>query len=286
MKKKWMNYFRLITLSSVFLLWSLEALAAHRIVVLAPSLAEIVSAIQGEELSENTVVGVSDHTDFPKNLSKKHKVGPYFKPNLEIILSLKPDLVLATRDGNPKSVVDALMARKIRTLVVNTQSLSQIYQSISDVGDALQRPMEAQKILAQVQSKIEEIRKRGEGRKKEKILIQLEHSPLIVAGGTSFLNEMVGVIGAKNIYDNLQRSYPQVSIEDVVAKDPDWIICVAFSQGDQKKFEEMSHFWGKFSQLKAVKKNQVRVVLADTLVRPGPRMIDGIRILEKVVYGF
>src|SRR5690606_4617078 len=98
----------------------------QRIIPLLPSLAETVVEILGEE---TRIVGVSEYSDFPASLSKKPSIGPYSKPNLETIISLKPDLVLASSDGSPQEIVSRLKKIGIPVLSVGTESIEEVRTS-------------------------------------------------------------------------------------------------------------------------------------------------------------
>src|SRR6478672_2161638 len=123
-------------LSSLLLVcsaWGAEK--PRRIVTLAPSLAELAADLAGEKIER--IVGVSEYTDFPPALKKVESIGPYHKFNLEKVVSLKPDLVLATSDGNSRDQVLHLRELGVPVVVVETQSLAQVVSSIRLIGQAM-----------------------------------------------------------------------------------------------------------------------------------------------------
>ncbi len=276
---------------AIFFVFTVKSFAAEqRIVTLAPAIAETVAQILGTEAASRQIVGVSEYTDFPVELKAKPSIGPYFKPNLEAILALKPDLVIATRDGNPKEIVDQLRKWKIPVLEIQSQSIQEMMDSEIRVGQALGHKDVAEKQVSQMKSEMSRIKKNAQIRdqnlnKKQKVMFQLDQDPLVVAGGRSFLSEILTLMGAENIYRDDPSAYPKVSVESVFQKNPDWILCIAFSSVDQQRFEGMKKKWERFSQLEAIKKKQVVVFHSDALVRPGPRLMEGVRQLEKQIYG-
>lgn len=251
-----------------------------RIVTLIPSLGELAA-----ELLENTktIVGVSEFTDYPKTLKTIATIGPYDKVSLERILALKPDLVLASFGGNSKDQVERLQELKIPTLVVKTENVGQVSEAILSVGRALGVKARAEMLNVQFKTQIEAIRARiPHYIVPYTVLLQIGDEPLVVAGRDGFLNEAIEIVGAKNVYSDQKGSYPRVSYEDVVKRNPDAILVLAL-HGDEATFEKMLSQWRRFPNLKAVKNGKLKILHADELLRPGIRLPIGIEKLEKAI---
>ena len=254
-----------------------------RIVTLAPSLAELVYELSG---SGDQLVGVSEYTDFPAELRKIKTVGPYAHFNLETVFALKPDLVLATSDGNPKDQIGHLRELGIPVIVVGTETFVQIENSITLISTALGKEKAGLSLIEKLRAGVKSIQSEVRARQSpaKKIVIQLGDDPVIVVGRGTFLHEAIGLVGAVNLYGDSPSHYPRPSVEDVVQKDPDVILILALS-GDLSSFEKMAKKWERFSKLKAVQGKNIRILYADSLLRPTGRLLDGLRLLMKAVDG-
>lgn len=256
----------------------------HRIVTLAPSLAELASEILGDSLDR--IVGVSEYTDYPPGLKKRESIGPYHKVNLEKILSLHPDLVLATEDGNAKDQILHLRELKIPVVVVSGETLEKVEESFRLVALALGNPKEGDRELGQFKKGIENIRQRARARPvpKIKVLLQLGEDPLVVVGKGSFLHQALELVGAENIYADSTQHYPKPAVEDVLHRNPDVILVLALDQ-NLKPFREMAEHWNRLPTLHAVQAKKIQVLYADTLLRPSLRLLEGLSLLENSLYG-
>jgi iron complex transport system substrate-binding protein len=261
----------------------------ERVVTLAPSIAELASDFLGMELQR--IVGVTEGTDYPPALKKITSVGQYQRINLEKVARLKPDLVIATEDGNSKDQIDHLREVGITVLVLSTNTFSEIEASMKLVSEALgpKDMAESQALMARFDKAVAAFRERGSKRSPRKsVLIELDDNPLVVVGGKSFLNEAVSLIGANNIYGSSNTGYPRPSKEDVIAKNPDLILVPTFGQGfglGNPQFISKLEAWAQYPSMKAVKTHEVKALDGDTLLRPSLRLLDGLARLERAVYG-
>jgi iron complex transport system substrate-binding protein len=261
-------------------------LADHpeRIVTLAPSLGELAADLSGSHLEK--IVGVSEYTDYPPVLSKVASIGSYARFNLERVVALKPDLVLATLDGNPKDQVLHLRELGIPVVVVATSTLDDVSRSMRLVAQAMGVSEQGEQMAARFAAGLRNIRDRAAHREgpKPRVVLQLGDDPLVVAGHGSFLQEALETVGAQNLYGDGATHYPRPALEDVVHRSPDVIIVLALGH-DLTSFDAMAARWAQFSSLKAVKSRQVRVLQGDAILRPTLRLLEGLSLLEKAVYG-
>jgi iron complex transport system substrate-binding protein len=245
-----------------------------RIVTLIPSLGEIAGDIAGPELSR--IVGVSDSTDYPPALKKVVSVASYARLNLEAIVALKPDLVLASADGNPKDQVNHLRELGLKVVVVRSASLADVEKSIETIGQAMGDTQSAQALLARFRAGEEQIRDHAKVRGLHPtVMLEISENPLIVAGRDTFLNEAIELVGAKNIFADLPGGYPRPSVEEAVHRDPDVIIITDLDTDSQ---------WTQFPKMKAVAQGKVRTLQGNLLLRPSPRILQGIIALEHAIY--
>lgn len=253
-----------------------------RIVTLIPSLAELVADLLPGKLER--VVGVSEYTDYPAALKRVKSIGPYDRFSLELVRSLKPDLVLGTLDGNSRDQIEHLREMKIPVVLVNSQRLEQVLESVDLVAQALGEPEAGKKIRQKLVQGLDEIKARATKRQRRKVLLQFGEEPLIVAGGKSFLTEAIALVGADNVYSESKDTYPRVTTEDAIRRDPEWILVLRLGE-DVKPFKKMVSGWSGFTSMRAVREKKVRMLTADPLLRPSLRLLDGLRLLEQELYG-
>jgi iron complex transport system substrate-binding protein len=234
---------------------------------------------------------VTESTDFPPALKKVASIGQYQKLNLEKIASLKPDLVIATEDGNSKDQIDHLREIGLPVLVLSGSTFLEIENSMKKVSEALgpKSMVESQALIDHFKKSVAAFRERGSTRAtKKRVVIELDDNPLIVVGGRSFLNEAISLIGAENIYGDSKTGYPRPSKEDVIAKNPDMILLPTFGASfglGNPEFIAKLEAWAQYPSMKAVKSHQVLAVEGDALLRPSMRLLDGLARLERAVYG-
>lgn len=259
---------------------------SQRIVTLTPALAELVTAIG---VPESEIVGVSEYTDFPESLRTTKTVGSYARVNLEIVLSLKPDIVLASQDGTAKETVDRLRALKLKVQVIPAATLAEIRNSFDRLGRLLGHEKEAAAAMKTWDQKVEGFRVRekkrnlNSGEKRPRVLLQVGESPLIVAGGKNFLSEGLELLGAENVYAGVTQAYPRVSFEDVLEKNPDSILLLV-SSDSKAQMKNAENRWKRLKNLKAVQNHQVHSIESDDLGRPGPRFLVGLLELERAIF--
>lgn len=262
-------------------------LEPKRVVTLAPSLGELVadlSSQSGGDLSR--IVGVSDYTDYPPALAKVASIGPYSRFNLEKVVSLKPDLVLATLDGNPKDQVLRLRELGLPVVVVATATFADVEGSMRLVSSALGAAAEGEKMAARFATGLKDFKDRAAKRKgpRMRVLLQIGDDPFITVGGGTFLQDALTAIGADNLYADATAHYPRPALEDVTRRDPDRIVVLALGK-DLKPFHDMAAKWSRFAKLKAVRAGEVKVLQGDAVLRPTLRLHEGLRLLERAVYG-
>jgi iron complex transport system substrate-binding protein len=264
-------------------------LADHpaRIVTLAPSLGELAADLLGDQL--DSIVGVSDYTDYPAALSKVKSIGSYARFNLETVAGLKPDLIIATSDGNARDQIEHLRELHLPVVVVKTSSFSDIDQSMAILSQALGVEKAGESLRSRFQEGLKKISartaaRRASGAPAPQVLLQLDGNPLVVAGSGTFLNEALLKIGAENLYSDIRKPYPKPTVEDVVRRDPDVILLLGMEK-NLNSFEKAAKDWQRFPKMKAMHAGRIRVIRADEIIRPSLRVLEGLALLEQAVYG-
>jgi len=248
-----------------------------RIVSTAPSITELLYALG---LGDH-VVGVDRFSRYPPEALRKPKIGDYANPNLEAVAALRPDLVVIP--ANPVKLAERLGVLRLKVLEIDQDSIAKLYESFRIVGDATGATAQAANLTSTVQAQLEAVRMRAAPLKKTRMMFVVGRTPnrldgLIVVGQASYLNEIIALAGGENVFRDAVASYPGVSLEEVLARNPD----VIFDMGDmadtvgvtEEHKREVTSLWGRLSSVAAVKQHRVYAVASDIYVVPGPRVVD------------
>jgi iron complex transport system substrate-binding protein len=255
----------------------------QKIVSLIPSNTEIAYALGlGEK-----IVGVSDFDNYPEDVKNKEKIGG-MEMNVEKILSLQPDLVLAHASSahNSQEGLKQLKEAGIKVLVVQeAKSFADVYESIELIGKATGATEKANEVVQQMKKKVAEIAEKAKNIKKEdEVTVWVEVSPapeIYTAGKGTFIDEMLTLIHAKNAAGD-QEGWPMFTEEDAVALNPD-VIITTYGYYTPNAVEQVLAR-PSWKEVPAVKNKRVYDVNSDLVSRPGPRLVEGVEEIAKVVY--
>lgn len=247
---------------------------AERIVTLAPHLTELVYAAgAGEQL-----VGVGNFSDYPREAETLPRVGDAYRLDLERIVALKPDLVLAWESGNAQRAIDNLRALRLAVLVTETRGLEGIAELIMRIGVLAGTQLEAEANATEFRNGIAGLRRRYGGRPTVSVFYQVAAQPLFTLSGRHFLNEVITLCGGRNVFSDLVILAPRVSEEAVLARDPD-VIIAGIGPGQTGALAR----WERWDNLNAVKRGKLFTLPADLLHRPTPRLLEGARMMCEIL---
>lgn len=250
----------------------------ERIVSLAPSITEILYAIG----LEDKVIAVTNFCDYPLEAKKKPKIGGMSNPSLEAVVSMKPDIVVMTTDGNPKEFKERLKRFSIKTYVFRARRIAELSQGIRELGMALGAEEKASNLAGEIETALHQspvISRQSPVRKKALFIVWPE--PLIVAGPGTAIDDALKLLGWENIASDTGVKYPKYSVEEVIRRSPD-VILIGKSMGVNIK-ESSKGILKKLKHLEAVKKGKVYYT-GDTLYRLGPRILEGIEEMEGYLF--
>jgi iron complex transport system substrate-binding protein len=246
----------------------------------APSITELLFALG----LGDRVVGVDRFSRYPIEVLRKPKMGDYMNPNLETIASVRPDLVIIPI--NPVKLAERLTALRLKVLELDQESIAKLYESFRIVGQATGATAQATKLTSTVRDELEAVRTRAAPLKKTRMMFVVGRTPnrldgLIVVGQASYLNEIITLAGGENVFRDAVASYPEVSLEEVLSRNPDVIVDMgdmADTVGvtDEHK-REVVGLWERLSSVAAVKQHRVYAVASDVYVVPGPRVVNAAR---------
>jgi len=247
----------------------------RRIVSLAPNLTEILFAL---DLGDR-VVGVTDYCDYPPAAARKPRVGGYVNPNLEAILALDPDLALATPNIGNREGVLKLQALGVDFLVVETPTLTALADAIRQVAARAGEPERGVALAAKLEAEIAARRERFAAFPATRALLVFSHEPLIAAGPGTLFDEMLRAAGGTNLAAGM-GPYPHLSLEQVVTLAPEAIVDTAMTATGPSD----AKFWQRLATVPAVRDGRVCAPAADPILRPGPRVVEGIRLLADCLH--
>lgn len=244
---------------------------ARRIISLAPHLTELLfSAGAGEQL-----VGVVAYSDHPQAARQLPRVGDSAQFDLERIVALKPELIVAWQSGNPPHQVQRLSALGIPVYRSEPRRLADISSTLRRLGTLAGSAERAQARANAFDRAVTELRTRYAGRPPLRVFYQIWHRPLLTVSGRHLISEALELCGAHNVYAPFDALTPTVDEEAVVALDPDAIVTGSVDPRGPDNLDG----WRRLKSLRAVRRDNLVVVDPDTLHRQTERVVDGVREL-------
>lgn len=244
----------------------------NRVISLAPSVTEMVFAAgAGDRL-----IGVTSYCNFPADAEKIAKVGDTQTPNIERIVALKPDVIFVSTASQLEAFTDTLASQNIAVYVTDVRDLRGVSRTLRAFGTIFGTSETADLLADNMEKKAEAAGQQANGNGKPKVFIQISKEPLFTVGTESFLTEIVFRAGGISLTKDISGGYPKISKEAALAMDPDVIIL-----SDSEDNREPNDV---FTNSKAVKNGRIIRVNADILSRPGPRLVDALELIAKVLH--
>ncbi|HFY9988350.1 TPA: vitamin B12 ABC transporter substrate-binding protein BtuF [Providencia stuartii] len=252
------------TLALLLLLFfntSVVADTKHRVISLSPANTELAYAAGlGESL-----IAVSAYSDYPAKAKQLEQVSDWQGLNVERIVALKPDLILAWRGGNPQCPLDQLAALGIPIIYFDPQSVEGVISAIEQLAKYSPQPQIAQQSVLSMREQLNQLKQRyaQQERPKKRVFIQLGTQPLFSTGSNTIQNDIVSMCGGENIFANSAVPWPQVSREQVIARQPEMIVMT----GTETQETAVRQFWQTQLSIPIIRLNE------DWFHRAGPRVV-------------
>ena len=255
-----------------------------RIVSTFPSITEILFALG----IGDRVVGVSTYCRYPPAVLSLPKVGSYLKPDAEKIALLRPDLVIIEQSAT--SLAERLSALGIPLVEVRMGALNEVYSMIGDIGRAVRLPERAEKLNAGIRSRLEALRTLARGHPRPRTLIIVGRNPglltnIVAVGPGTYLGALLAIAGGDNVLTSSTLTYPQISLETVVRLNPDVILDASMmgeAGADPRPLEaRLREPWLSHRELAAVQHGMIFGLASETLVTPGPRVVDAVELIRE-----
>lgn len=244
---------------------------AQRIISLSPNTTEILFHIGAGE----KIVGADEYSNYPQAANKIVRVNNHAAANYELILSLKPDVVIAWQSGNGEKIISRIRELNIPVFVVETSSLEDIPNLYRRLGQLSGRDSQANIQAENFSKRLNQLRKTFSSRKDIRLFYQIWNEPLMTLNGDHMVTDMIELCGGVNVFANAAALVPYVNIESVVAANPDIII----SGGNNKTDLLDSGFWRKWTGISAVKHQHLYAIPSDLLQRHSDRILEGTGLL-------
>ncbi len=250
-------------------LCSLAASAAPvpRIVSLAPHLTEIAYAAGAGA----ALVGTVEYSDYPEAARSLPRVGDGWRVDLERVLALRPDVVLAWSSGTPRATIERLVALQLRVVEVPTYRLEDVPAALRRVGELAGTRAAAEPAAAKFEADVRRLRQQHAGDRPVAVFVQIDDEPLFTVNGRHVISEVVELCGGRNVFVDLPQIAPQVDLEAVLARDPQVILSTDDTIADPRAQ------WLRWPQLAAVRHGTIYSMPSDTVARASPRLVEGVQ---------
>ncbi|ALR16489.1 vitamin B12 ABC transporter substrate-binding protein BtuF [Vibrio natriegens] len=254
---------------SISILFSSIVLAnepAQRVISLAPHATEIAYAAGlGDKL-----IAVSEMSDYPEQANKLEKVSNYQGIKLERIIALRPDLVIAWPSGNPAKELEKLAQFDVPIYYSTSSSLMDIANNIEQLSQYSENPQIGQKAADDFRTQLNVLKDKYNTEDKVRYFYQLSEKPIITVAGKNWPSEVFSFCGGENIFYSAGSPYPQVSIEQIITRQPDVIFTSRHAMSSDGMWSEWKN------EVPALKDGHIWSLNADWINRPTPRTLNAI----------
>lgn len=239
---------------------------AQRIISLAPHTSELLF----DAGATVQVKGVVSYSDYPEQARQIARVGSYDKFDLEAIVAMQADLIVAWETGNNMSRIEEVKALGIPVFVNEPRDFEDIASTIRTLGVLMGTEAIANQRADEYKKSFEQLKQKQKNKTQVRVFYQVWDSPLFTINGQHLINQVIEFCGASNVFADIAAISPQVSIESVLEKNPE-VIVAGMSRGREGWLEA----WHKWTGLQAVQHRQLYAIDADLIVRHTPRILQG-----------
>jgi len=240
---------------------------AQRIISLAPNITELLFFVGAGE----QIVGADEFSDYPEAARAIPRVNNYAAANYELILALKPDLVIAWRSGNGREIIERLQQLGLRVFVLEPRRMHDIPNIILRLGMLTGHGASARQQSNEFVARVQKLQQQFSNREPVSVFYQIWNDPLITLNGEHLVSDVINLCGGKNIFADAAPLVPYVSMESVVAASPDVIV----ASGSSEAAPTWLGMWDKWSMIPAVRDDRVHFIPPDLMQRHSMRIIEG-----------
>jgi iron complex transport system substrate-binding protein len=252
-----------------------------RIVSLAPAITETLFALG----LGDRVVGVSTYCDYPAAATRLPKVGTFSEPVAEVIVSLRPDLVLTSPSPGNEGSVRAIERAGVRVAVVRSEGgLAEARSAMLEVARAVGEAEGGERLVAGIDSRLDALRRAAAALDHPAAAVVIGREPLVLAGPFSYLGELLTLAGGTNITEKLGGRWPRVGIEFLVISAPQVLVDLSVSMEGEAGGGSGAANWKALTSVPAVATGRVVTDRDARMLRPGPRLGDAAAALFEALH--
>lgn len=240
---------------------------ASKIVSLAPHITELLFAA-GATMQ---VIGAVDFSDYPEQAKSITRIGSYNKFDVERIIALDPDLILAWKSGNPDAQVNELIQLGFKVYFNEPRQLEDVAQSLRQLGKIMATHDIADRVAGDYEQGLRLLRAKYKSKQKVRVFYQVWKEPLFTINGEHIISRVIELCGGINVFSSLKVLAPKIDAEAVILENPDVIVA-----GMNDTRLDWLEFWRQWTVIEAVKNNQLYPINADLIVRHTPRILLGV----------
>jgi iron complex transport system substrate-binding protein len=240
---------------------------AKRIVSLAPHITEDLFAIGDGD----RIVATVDYSDYPAAAKKLPRIGSFDRFDLESILALKPDLIIAWQSGNPSAQVERLKAMGLPVYLSQPNRIEDVAADLQRFGTLAGTEASADAAAKSFRERLTGLKDRYGKRPRVRTFYQVWNQPIMTVGGKQIISDVIVLCGGDNVFSGLAGMAPTVSEEAVIAAEPEAVI--ASGMGEARP-DWVDH-WRRWPQMTAVSRNNLFFIPPDLIQRHTPRLLDG-----------
>jgi iron complex transport system substrate-binding protein len=255
----------------------------RRIVSLVPSVTEVIYALGAED----RLAGRTDYCEFPAAARAKPSVGGMVNPNLEALVALKPDLVIATDEGNREETFQQLARLRIPTYLVHATRLDALHDMIARIGALTGREAAVGPLRDGLARRVQAVRRAVAPFPRPRVLYVIWPEPLIVPGRQSLLTELIDVAGGESVTSRQEHAYVRFSVEAAVALAPQVIVLADHASangGTSNAGRPEPEKWRRCASVPAIRAGRLYSVDLSILHRYGPSVVDGLESLARLIH--
>lgn len=235
---------------------------ARRIVSLSPHATEMLYAIG----AGSRLVATVDYSNYPPAARQLPRVGGYSGISLEAVMRQRPDLVVAWQDGGNLRELERLRQLGVAVFISHPLQLDDVASEMHSLGQLTSTQPQADAAASRYRQRLQQLRQRYARRTPVSVFYQISSAPIFTVSQRSFMGSVMQLCGGRNVFGGLAQAAPQVSMEAVVAAQPQVMLAGR---------ADILRMWDRWPALPAVAKATRYVVDEDLLTIPGPRLPDG-----------
>ena len=244
---------------------------AQRIISLAPNITEVLFHIGAGA----QIVGADEYSNYPEAAKQIQRVNNHAAANYELILSLKPDLVIAWQSGNGDKIIDPLRKLGFPVFVVETREIDQIPALFHRFGQLSGHEITAQQRIDEFTQRLHSLRNAQADKSVVRTFYQIWHEPLITLNGQHMVSDVIRLCGGVNVFADAIPLVPYINTESLVAADPEVII----AGGSEQDQPDWLSRWQQWAGISAVQNQHIYLIPADLMQRHSIRILDGAEMM-------